>query len=742
MIIAIIATFNREDLLVSRAVLSIAKQSKPPNLVIIVNDSATALSVRTKQQILKLLENKTEVLFLTNNRTQGAAGAWNCAIAYCAAEVSKQTTFLAILDDDDQWLENHIETCAQYVTSHQLIVSGLIRSTTNLPFEQSSDITKEPIPSQLIETDFLLGNPGIQGSNVFIELELMLQVGMFNEHMICSTDRDLCIRLSELSPRVISTNKHTVLHYAESDRERLTIPTHPKRKEGMQRFFDSYLPRMSQAVQNKSLARATKLFDFFYETPVDILTDELTQAPDNTTVQLNLTVGVICGNWLQVEPLLTDLLALQGSGAVKSLSVILLENSSVIEPAAPYEAVIKNFHSYSQFVSKSQQLIDAKNQLFSGINDRNAGQVSIAKARTMLQTYCYYSSQKNQDVITWILDDDMRIHHKVYQYLPWLNVFKQQGVDALIGNYEGGSPNPSLNALRVQLNDLNHNLRWLAQLCDEDLLPNKESINIKTRQLYPDFYYDLSNKNFGNLEAPIWITPAHNGETVAHARSRLLDNVDKIITGEAYLRPLISRWPEDPINDAIASSNRGGHTFIFNHQLLANTPNPSLHINGIDLRRSDMLWALINRKVYGANIKFVNFPIYHDRITNGKCEFDLTKAISEVQGAAIYQGLSMYLEQYKVNSDISTQVLEQLICSQLSQRLAAYTLNFNRIQGLLICLRKYNHFPKLNRLIYKINNSLFKEELGKAMPVTSFLSDAFKLEITGQEILRTVYLQR
>ena len=626
MIIAIISTYNREELLITRAIPSIAQQSKIPDIVIIVNDSKIPLSEKTLDAVSGLLDTKAQVVFLENNRTSGASGAWNSAIAYCANRVDQQSTFLAILDDDDEWQSNHIETCAQYLTTHQLIISGLIRKTLK---PEPSEI-KEPIPSQLNEMDFLIGNPGLQGSNIFIELELIIHVGMFNEHMICSTDRDLCIRLCELSPRVIATDIHTVIHYADSDRNRLTSPSHPQRKEGMQRFYDTYLPRMNSKVRTKSLTRAKQIFDFDYaEATAHISADELQKTPFPAP-PINLTVGIICGHWQQVELLLADLLHLQSSSLIESLNVILLENSAANEAIEGYERVIKKFSVHSIFIDKLMQSEDAKNSLFEGINHRNNAQLSIAKARTMLQTYCYHSSKENPGTITWILDDDMRIHSKVYKYLPWLNAFKQQGVDALIGNYEGGSPNPSLNALRVQLIDLNANLKWLSTLDDQSPLPNKESINIKNRQLYPDYYYDHSSKSYGHLENPVWLTPAFHNETVAQAKDRLLSNLHKIITGEAYLRPLISRWPIDPLKEAVSSSNRGGHTFIFNHQLLVNTPNPSLQANGIDLRRSDMLWALINRKIYGANIKFVNFPIYHDRKTNGETSFDLIKSFSEL----------------------------------------------------------------------------------------------------------------
>src|SRR5690606_24087599 len=103
-------------------------------------------------------------------------------------------------------------------------------------------------------------------------------------------------------------------------------------------------------------------------------------------------------------------------------------------------------------VSESRQKIDAERGVFGRtLNPRPAGQVSIAQARTMLQRYLGELMKKDSDSIGWILDDDMRVDERAEQYLPWLPSFREQRVDVLLGAYEGSSPNPPLNGLRVHL---------------------------------------------------------------------------------------------------------------------------------------------------------------------------------------------------------------------------------------------------------------------------------------------------
>ncbi|MDO6804752.1 hypothetical protein Q4595_20040, partial [Wenyingzhuangia sp. 1_MG-2023] len=96
-------------------------------------------------------------------------------------------------------------------------------------------------------------------------------------------------------------------------------------------------------------------------------------------------------------------------------------------------------------ITPSQFEADAHAGLFgSNLKIRLGTQQSIAVSRTMIQRYMGLEMNKNPGAISWLLDDDMRVDARALQYLPWLPAFRDNGVDVLLGAYEGASPNPPL----------------------------------------------------------------------------------------------------------------------------------------------------------------------------------------------------------------------------------------------------------------------------------------------------------
>lgn len=74
--------------------------------------------------------------------------------------------WIAILDDDDEWNDDHISTCiAAAGKDCQWVVSGIIRVG-------KSGRTNEPIlKDKPVANQFFATNPGVQGSNLFVRGE-------------------------------------------------------------------------------------------------------------------------------------------------------------------------------------------------------------------------------------------------------------------------------------------------------------------------------------------------------------------------------------------------------------------------------------------------------------------------------------------------------------------------------------------------------------------------------------------
>lgn len=264
-IVACIASIpSRLDLLVQRALPSVLRQdSRRLAGVVVVGDlvSEPSLFARAVEQALG--SSWPPALFLdvvANARTQGMSGtgAWNTAAGRARVRFPGGC-FLAYLDDDDEWQPSFLSTCGRAArdSGAKLVVAGLERVSED-------QVLLQLPPARLTQAQFFEGNPGLQGSNLFVDLELFEKVGGFDETFPSTTDRDLAVRLLDRLD-ADGDSAHTipeplVRHHAHTG-GRVTTDLHAKRL-GLQRFYERYAPRMEPAVLARSLERAKKLFGF------------------------------------------------------------------------------------------------------------------------------------------------------------------------------------------------------------------------------------------------------------------------------------------------------------------------------------------------------------------------------------------------------------------------------------------------------------------------------------------------
>jgi hypothetical protein len=343
-------------------------------------------------------------------------------------------------------------------------------------------------------------------------------------------------------------------------------------------------------------------------------------------------------------------------------------------------------------IDEARQRLDAATGGFgAALRDRPQGQVGIAMARTMLQRYLGGVLAADTGSIGWILDDDMRVDPRAEAFLAWLPAFREQGTDVLIGACEGSSPNPPLSGLRVHLVDLLHNLHWLRNLPEGMVLPDRTAENDSLRAEFPDYYYDLSRKHTGHLEMPHWLEPAAPGETVREAYARLLNGAVGLLNGDPLTRPIIASPLSDPLESAKDSVNRGGCTFILNHRALSETPNSIVTIRGREARRSDMVWAIVNRHYRRMRIQAVAFPIHHVGRVNVAPTLNFEKVQGEIVGSTLYAGLTEFLRARPHHHlDFSREETDEvcgLANSHLARRWRMVEQSFDRIAGLREALR-------------------------------------------------------
>ena len=256
-IAAIVATHNRPELLTRRALTSISRQIRQPDLLMVVDDSASEMRPKNKAVVREFSLTSPQTIYLENARTPGACGAWNTAL-YELQHIDP-SAFAAVLDDDDVWEPTYLQRCEQAVVKESLdmVASGIVYNVSEeeegLPFTS---------PERLNAEDFFVQNPYIQGSNLFVRLRMLLDVNGFDESLTSTTDRDICIRLADLGTvRYSRILDCLVQHYAESGRPRLSTPGSDAKSRGLTRFFQKYQGRMSDQQREAFIRRSIDVFD-------------------------------------------------------------------------------------------------------------------------------------------------------------------------------------------------------------------------------------------------------------------------------------------------------------------------------------------------------------------------------------------------------------------------------------------------------------------------------------------------
>ena len=711
----LVATADRPDLLGCRALPSIANQSLLPSRVAVIDDSTDgATAAQTERTVRDWRPAGVPVTFLYNRRSKGAAGAWNSGLDHLlrTCGVPRQV-YVAILDDDDRWDPHHLERCIAAIEMDSLDMVAA-------PFRRIGDAAGPRLltpPRSLDIADFLIGNPGIQASNLVVRLSALLEAGMFDESLPSCTDRDLCIRLAELPDlRYGATSEPTVDHFACGSRERLSTPGSSAKTKGLDRFFRKHRGRMSDRERAAFQARAGRYFGWTETAPDPGGDDDLgsggpppprpsapPQAPPH------LIVGMIADTARldQVENLLLDLQALAEDPGLSGHDVLILENGQSRAADKALRGLVERVRSDGlrvHLVDRTRHLEDAGNGL---VPDGGVGQgrrLSIAPARTVLQSYLYAFARNRPGSIVWIVDDDMRLdplvidgegrlRRRSLKLAPVLRELRglhaAGAVDIAIGAYTGAPPLPFAATVRVQLVDLAASLQWLAALDPRAPLPDRCRDNATLRSGRHDCYYDLSRNETDRLETPFWITPEYPGETAGGAFSRMACSAERILAGEQVFRPLAVRADVDPVSPVGDGFQRGGNTFVLDVEALRLAPNPSPAINGRPSRRSDMIWALLQERYFGRRV--VNLPIalHHNRASLPVGGLDVERIVDDIRGYAVFRALEETPGLFLVTDGLDLEPVEEMLdrfaeraCKFLGERLAAFRLSFHRIRGL------------------------------------------------------------
>lgn len=250
--VVLVATRGRWTLLIEQCLPCISRQARPPALVVVVNDGVSFSPAREREIQAVLAPVRSVVL--ENRRAPGPAGAWNTGLLHLRE--THRDGFVALLDDDDAWDDDHLDANHEVAVEQgaEVVVSGLRRVVDGAEVARS-------LPNGLTARDFLVGNPGWQGSNTYVAMRRMVEVRGFRDGLPSLNDRDLAVRLLQIPGiRVGYTGSWTSSWHVRSDQVTLSTARSPAKISGLRWFWRIYGPQMSPSDAAAFFERAVRCF--------------------------------------------------------------------------------------------------------------------------------------------------------------------------------------------------------------------------------------------------------------------------------------------------------------------------------------------------------------------------------------------------------------------------------------------------------------------------------------------------
>ncbi|WP_251923634.1 glycosyltransferase family 2 protein [Salinibacter ruber] len=239
----VLPTYNRANL-VGRAILSVQRQTFDKWELVVVDDSSED---RTKQVVESFDDERIRYTKHTINRGGGAAR--NTGIRMSEGE------YIAFLDSDDKWYKNKIkkqlQVFRQNCDSVSLVYTGM---------EMVGHNERKILPESKgwISEELILENPVGSCSAVMVKSEVFKNVGLFDEDLPSSQDKDMWFRICKKYKADFVDGVHVM--YDNSLEKKKISRNDVANCAGRLKFFNKHKDNMGSDKKAKYLAEMGRLF--------------------------------------------------------------------------------------------------------------------------------------------------------------------------------------------------------------------------------------------------------------------------------------------------------------------------------------------------------------------------------------------------------------------------------------------------------------------------------------------------
>ncbi len=225
----IIPTYNRSHL-VQRAVKSVLAQTYDDFELIVVNDASTD---KTKE-VIRNFEDK-RIIYICNEQNRGASAARNMGI------ISARGKYIALLDDDDEWLPEKLE---KQIKRFQQVSDkvGLIYSGAKVRKGSANTTLKTYFPKCRgnVRDKLLIGTTICGLHTVLIKKECFEEVGLFDELLTSCQDWDMWKRIAEHFEFDFVENVLSITYFHENQISSDYSALIPGRTRMVQKHWDDF----------------------------------------------------------------------------------------------------------------------------------------------------------------------------------------------------------------------------------------------------------------------------------------------------------------------------------------------------------------------------------------------------------------------------------------------------------------------------------------------------------------------
>lgn len=243
LISVVIPTYKRSPEMISRSINSVTNQTYQHIEVIVVDDSPESYSHREKVKCYVNALSDSRIKYIQHDQNMGACAARNTGIKH------SRGSYLAFLDDDDEWMLDKLEKQIKQFSSDKIGLVYCKAKVVDQIKKETRDANHVILRKGYVFDELMKNNFVGSTSFVLIRTDVIEEVGNFEEEIKSNQDWELFLRISK-KYQISFVDDYLVRYYIH-DGERITTNIE-KKIQGLKFLINQYDDYLSKNLNIKS----------------------------------------------------------------------------------------------------------------------------------------------------------------------------------------------------------------------------------------------------------------------------------------------------------------------------------------------------------------------------------------------------------------------------------------------------------------------------------------------------------